>query len=97
MSVEPGQPHSNPSLPNLERYIGSIVQSALVPFHREPTFDETLRRTHTAHAVLDRVTARHSVRSATAVGMRDAQMAGSRAPATAMTAPPRSSGMTSTR
>ncbi|MCA2211702.1 condensation domain-containing protein [Jidongwangia harbinensis] len=38
---------SNRSLPNMDRYVGTIAQAAFVPFRRDETFYGTLRRTHT--------------------------------------------------
>ncbi|MFV2087190.1 condensation domain-containing protein [Micromonospora sp. LOL_021] len=40
--------YSNRALPRMRRFVGSIVQSALVPFSTSPSFYETLRQTHAA-------------------------------------------------
>ncbi|WP_431892448.1 condensation domain-containing protein [Micromonospora haikouensis] len=38
--------YSNRALPRMQNFVGSIAQSALVPFAPAPSFHETLRQTH---------------------------------------------------
>ncbi|MER5703140.1 condensation domain-containing protein [Micromonospora sp. NPDC002296] len=43
--------YSNRALPRMQNFVGSIAQSAMVPFAPAASFDETLRRTH--HAIFN--------------------------------------------
>ncbi|WP_420119528.1 condensation domain-containing protein [Micromonospora sp.] len=61
--------YSNRALPRMQNFVGSIAQSALVPFSPAPSFHETLRRTHLAifnayqYAYFDATAVEESVQS----------------------------------